>query len=310
MVEDGDREGHFFGGAWTETKLEIVAAYAKSFQTALKNQPFENWYVDPFAGTGERSEKRETGGIFDSQSGREEVVTFAGSARRALDISPPFDHYRFADAKAGHVRALRKLASEYEHRDVRVFHGDGNDCVRDVLRETPWTGPNAWRQRGIVFLDPYGMAVRWETLQRIADTKKLDVWFLFAAKAVRQQLGANIHDVDETKAAALDRFFGEPNWREEFFRAPEGQVTLFDIEPTAETAVNLSAIGAYARTRFTDAFCWVSEPKSLTVRNVPDYFQLYCMTNNNSEKAVTLVSRLHSGVVKAHEQASRHTSGH
>lgn len=309
MIEDGDREGHFFGGAWTEAKLEIVAAYAKSFQTALKNQPFENWYVDPFAGTGERSEKRQTGGIFQSEAPGEEVVTFAGSARRALDISPHFDHYRFADAKAGHVRALRNLASEYEDRDVRVFHGDGNDCVRDVLREAPWSGSNAWRQRGIVFLDPYGMAVRWETLQRIANTKKLDVWFLFAAKAVRQQLGANIHDVDETKAAALDRFFGEPNWREEFFRAPEGQVTLFDIEPTAQTAVNLSAIGAYARRRFTDAFCWVSEPKSLTVRNVPDYFQLYCMTNNKSEKAVALVSRLHSGVVRAHEQASRRTSG-
>lgn len=182
--------------------------------------------------------------------------------------------------------------------------------MRDVLSAVPWKGQNSWRQRGIVFLDPYGMSVRWDTLQLIASTRKLDVWFLFAAKAVRQQLGGSIHDVDEGKAAALDRFFGEPSWRKEFFRAPEGQVTLFDIEPTAEIAVNLSAIGAYARTRFADAFCWVSEPKSLTVRNVPDYFQLYCMTNNSSEKAAALVSRLHAGVVKAHEQASRRTSGH
>lgn len=309
MVDGGDQAAHFFGGAWTEAKLEIVAAYAKSFQTALKNQPFENWYIDPFAGTGERTEKRQSGGIFEGRPPEEEIVTFSGSAKRALEISPRFDHYRFADAKTAHVRALRALAAQYADRDIQVFHGDGNECVRHVLSASPWTGSNAWRQRGIVFLDPYGMAVRWETLQLIASTQKLDVWFLFAAKAVRQQLGASIHDVDEAKAAALDRFFGEPNWRDEFFRAPEGQVTLFDVEPTAETAVNLSAIGTYARKRFANAFCWVSEPKSLTVRNVPDYFQLYCMTNNMSEKAVALVSRLHGGVVKAHEQASRHKFG-
>lgn len=310
MVEGGDQAAHFFGGAWTEAKLEIVSAYAKSFQIALKNQPFENWYIDPFAGTGQRTEKRQSGGIFEGRPPEEEIVTFSGSAKRALEISPHFDHYCFADAKASHVRALQALASEYSSRDIQVFHGDGNDCVRDVLSAVPWTGPNSWRQRGIVFLDPYGMSIRWDTLQLIASTRRLDVWFLFAAKAVRQQLGGSIHDVDEPKAAALDRFFGEPNWREEFFRTPEGQVTLFDIEPTAETAVNLSAIGAYARKRFADAFRWVSKPKSLTVRNVPDYFQLYCMTNNNSEKAVALVSRLHAGVVKAHEQASRRTSGH
>jgi three-Cys-motif partner protein len=309
MIEDGDQAAHFFGGAWTEAKLEIVAAYAKSFQTALKNQPFENWYIDPFAGTGERSEKRQTAGILQGEPPAEEVVKFAGSARRALEITPQFDHYRFADAKASHARALQSLAAEYSGRDIQVFHGDGNDCVKDVLTTAAWTSLNSWRQRGIVFLDPYGMSVRWETLKLIASTRKLDVWFLFAAKAVRQQLGGSINDVDQSKAAALDRFFGEPNWREEFFRAQEGQVTLFDIEPTAETAVNLSAIGAYARKRFADAFCWVSEPKSLTVRNVPDYFQLYCVTNNDSGKAVALVSRLHAGVVKAHEQASRHRFG-
>jgi three-Cys-motif partner protein len=307
MKNTDDPAAHFFGGEWTETKLRIVAGYAKAFQTALKNQQFETWYIDPFAGTGERTEERQVGGLL--QDGSPEIVSFAGSAKLALEISPQFNHYRFADAKAGHVRALRSLASQYPDQDIQVFHGDGNDSVRDVLAEAPWTGSNSWRQRGVVFLDPYGMSVRWETLQQIANSRKLDVWFLFAAKAVRQQLGASINDVDESKAGALDRFFGEPNWRDEFFRAPEGQTGLFDFEPTAQTTANLSAIGAYAQKRFADAFCWVSEPKSLTVRNVPDYFQLYCMTNNRSEKAVALVSRLHAGVVKAHEQASRHKFG-
>jgi hypothetical protein len=80
-----------------------------------------------------------------------------------------------------------------------------------------------------------------------------------------------------------------------------------DDQAKSETAVNLQAIGDYARRRFGNIFCWVSPPKSLTVNNVPDYFQLYCMTNNRSAEA--LIERLHSGVVKAHERASHQTSG-
>lgn len=272
--------------------------------------PFENWYFDPFAGTGDRTETRFTGGIFDGRPIEEEVVTHSGSARRALEVEPHFDHYRFADSKKAHAVALQSLATAYPEQDVVAVHDDGNAMLRGILASPPWTGPRAARQRGIVFLDPYGMSVPWETLQLLADTQRLDVWFLFAAKAVRQQLGQNLSSVDEGKAAALDRFFGEKAWRDEFFRPPVGQVSLFEDEPSAEVAVNLQAIGEYARRRFSVAFGWVSEPKPLTVRNVPNYFQLYCMTNNPSERARALISRLFAGVVKAHEPASHRRSAH
>jgi three-Cys-motif partner protein len=299
-----------FGGAWTETKLEIVSAYAKSFQTALKNKPFETWYIDPFAGSGERVETRLGGGLLEGRMIEKEEVAFSGSARRALDVTPPFHHYRFADTKPSNVEALRRLLPEYPGRDIQIWPGDGNESVRQILTAAPWTAHrDGWKQRGIVFLDPYGMDVAWETLERIAGTERLDVWFLFAAKAVRQQLGPSLDRVDEGKAAALDRFFGEPGWRQEFFRPVGTQMGLFDGESgRSETVVNLRAIGEYARRRFGQAFCWVSVPKSLTVNNVPDYFQLYCMTNNNSAKS--LIGRLCDGVVTAHERASRHTSAH
>lgn len=299
---------HAFGGDWTEAKLEIVSRYAKSFQSALKHQRFETWYIDPFAGSGERTETRVTGGLLEGTPIEKTRVTFEGSARRALNIEPAFHHYRFADTKPAHVEALRNLATEYPDRDIEVWSGDGNLAVRQIVTSAPWTSSrDGWRQRGIVFLDPYGMNVCWDTLKYIAETKRLDVWFLFAGKAVRQQLGPSLDRVDEGKAAALDRFFGQADWREAFFRPPEQRTDLFGFQSSkAETSVNRQAIGAYARQRFQDAFCWVSEPKSLTVRNVPDFFQLYCMTNN--EKAAELIGKLHQGVVKAHERASRHKS--
>lgn len=302
---------HSFGGAWTEAKLEIVARYAKAFQTALKFKPFESWYIDPFAGSGEREEKRLSGGLLENRPLEEEVLTFAGSAKLALEIEPHFNHYRFADTKSDHVDALRKLQAAYRERDIQIFPGDGNQCVRKIVSNELWTRPQtAWKQRGIIFLDPYGLDVAWETLRIIAETKRLDVWFLFAAKAVRQQLGPSFDRVDEGKAAALDRFFGESTWRNEFFRAIPSQTSFLDDESDqTETAVNLQAIGEYAKTRFETIFCWVSQPKPLTVRNVPDYFQLYCMTNNHSERAVDLIKRLHAAVLKVHEPASHHKSG-
>lgn len=312
MSDEFDPAAHFFGGEWTEAKLEIVSAYATAFQTALKKQQFEKWYIDPFAGSGTRTEKRTAGGLWEGRPLQEEIVTFAGSARRALEITPHFDHYRFADTKTEHVDALRSLAAEYANWDIDVRQCDGNDYVRGILKTNPWTDRReGWRQRGIVFLDPYGMDVSWETLQLIAESQQLDVWFLFAAKAVRQQLGPSLDRVDQGKAAALDRFFGEPDWRQEFFQPAKGQINLFgEATEKAETAVNLQAIGDYARKRFQKAFRWVSPPKSLTVRNVPDYFQLYCMTNNPSLAATGLIERLHTAVVKAHERASHQRSGH
>ena len=309
MADATDVSDHPFGGAWTEFKLRIVSAYARAFQTALKNTPFENWYIDPFAGTGERVERRLGGGLLEGKALEEELVRFAGSAKLALEIEPPFHHYRFADTKPAHVAALESLKKEYPGREIQIFPGDGNECVRKIVGNQLWTGPESgWRQRGIVFLDPYGMSVAWDTLQLIAHSKQLDVWFLFAAKAVRQQLGKSLDNVDEGKAAALDRFFGERTWRDEFFKPIPGQKSMFGGEENqTEIAANLPAIGEYARRRFESVFCWVSAPTSLTVRNVPDYFQLYCMTNNASEKALQLIKRLHAAVVKAHGQASHQT---
>ena len=301
-------ERHAFGGEWTETKLRIVAAYAKAFQTALKYQQFETWYIDPFAGSGERVQKMLTGDLMEGRPLQEQLVTFAGSARRALEITPHFHHYRFADTKPTHLEALQALAAECPGRDIQIFPGDGNECIRKILGNKLWRGrQSGWKQRGIVFLDPYGMNVDWDTLQRIADSQRLDVWFLFAAKAVRQQLGPSLSKVDAGKAAALDRFFGEATWREEFFRPVPAQTSfLGDAPDETETSVNLKAIGQYASKRFEKAFCWVSPPRSLRVGNVPDFFQLYCMTNNQS--AQNLIERLYAGVVKAQERASHHTS--
>jgi three-Cys-motif partner protein len=47
-----------FGGSWTEKKLEILKKYLDAYNTALKNQPFKRVYIDAFAGTGYRQQRK------------------------------------------------------------------------------------------------------------------------------------------------------------------------------------------------------------------------------------------------------------
>lgn len=37
----------------------------------------------------------------------------------------------------------------------------------------------SFRRRAVVFLDPFGMQVEWRTIERIGQTKAIDLWILF-----------------------------------------------------------------------------------------------------------------------------------
>src|SRR6476619_18242 len=76
---------HYFGGVWTELKLEAISAYSKFFTGALKATDFDLWYIDPFAGTGSREEMRDCGLLSDGPA-IEESVSYPGSAARALSV--------------------------------------------------------------------------------------------------------------------------------------------------------------------------------------------------------------------------------
>ena len=89
---------HGFGGTWTEDKLARVEKYLRAFTTALKRQPFRLMYVDAFAGTGYRATKQAGEKVRGTLLFPEMREFVKGSARRALEIEPPFDHYVFIEA--------------------------------------------------------------------------------------------------------------------------------------------------------------------------------------------------------------------
>jgi hypothetical protein len=146
---------HEFGGDWTGVKLEAIRAYSKFFTAAIGGI-FDLWYVDPFAGTGERTATEQAGGLFDQQPISSVEKQYPGSAARVLAVAPPFNHLRFGDSKRRHVRALQALVDLHPNRDASVVPGDANHFIQQMFWAPPWRAPDQGpaRSRALVFLDP------------------------------------------------------------------------------------------------------------------------------------------------------------
>lgn len=302
------RVAHRFGGVWTEIKLKALTEYLDFYQKALRNMPFETWYIDAFAGTGDRHAELQKGGIFEGAPIEQLDIILDGSARKALQIDPPFDHYWFSEQHRGRAAVLASLRDEFGV-DVRVQRTDANAALQELFRTAPWSGgPRSGRQRGVVFLDPYGMSVDWHTLEVLAATKRVDVWYLFPRKAVVQQLAHDIRGVDANKRYKLAQIFGSDDWERQFYQQRPPQGSLFDVLPTSELrrAASPEQISAFARKRLKTLFCYVSEPLPLLV-NGRGFFELYCLSNNAA--AVHLIRKGVEHVMRKYTPASHRKFG-
>jgi three-Cys-motif partner protein len=199
-----------FGGAHTERKPRKLEEYLDRYTTALKNQNFQLIYFDAFAGTGDIQLSNVEKPVFAA----EEYKPFiAGSAERALNIAAKFDEYIFVESSAKKIDRLSQLRDRYPDlaSRIQILHGDANAEVEGFC-----SGRN-WRTcRAVVFLDPFGNQVAWETIVSIARTEAIDLWYLFpAGLGVHRQIGRD-GKVHFQHAPSLDRLFGTTDWKEAF----------------------------------------------------------------------------------------------
>lgn len=202
-----------FGGNWTEEKLNIFTSYLDAYLIALQNQKFKKIYIDAFAGTGE----------IETSDGGQFLV---GSAKRALASEKKFDHYYFIEADSQKARELQDMINcEFPQmrRIVTIYCGDANDKIAEIISNVDWR-----YNRGLLFLDPYATQVNWATLENVAQTKSIDVWYLFPFSALERMLPKNgKYDKWED---CIDRLLGDSGWRKEFYKK-DPQMTLFDLLP-------------------------------------------------------------------------------
>ena len=172
-------------------------------------RPYRLHYLDAFAGTGEipvvSTDMPLLSGLQDASTVME------GSARRALSVHIPFSRYVFADAKKKHTIELERLVEsfpEWKGR-IEIAHGDANVVVSNFCKSL---GGN---DRALVFLDPFGNQVRWDTLEVLAQTKKVDLWYLFPAwLGVARQVKSNGIILSEAESS-IDQMFGPHDWSQE-----------------------------------------------------------------------------------------------
>lgn len=290
-----------WGGPWTVIKLDAVAYYLECYTKAL-SRTFELWYIDAFAGSGQWTAERLGGGLFEGEPIAPVTEIMAGSARRALAVIPPFQHFVFIEKDPARHTVLEALKSEYPDRTIEVLPGDANEELRRLVAREPWVRRDQGYSRGVVFLDPYALQVDQATLHTLASTKILDVWYLFPLAAVTRQL-ARDHSGVGPKAPKLDRVLG-PNWLTDLYQTPppEGpaQPSLLNHLSTSPTMRDASyrQIEQWFRGQLETAFPYVSEPLPLLTERGHQLFSLFLAVSNPRPQAIALAKHFASYVFR------------
>jgi three-Cys-motif partner protein len=279
---------HSFGGPWTEIKLDTVVYYLECYTKALKAKNFDLWYVDGFAGTGDRTATETRGGIFEGGPVSTEIVSRAGSARRALNVSPAFDHFIFIDEKREHCEALHALRNEHSQKDVRIILGDANEHLRALVGMEAWRKKRAGNSRAVVFLDPYALQVDWATLESLAATQIVDVWYLFPLRDVTRQLAREYSGIG-AKESKLTRVLG-PNWRDLYQPPVVRQASLIDEMESTELVRGrtIKQIEEWFQGELRRIFPFVSGALPLWTEPGRQAFSLFLAVANDSAPAVNL----------------------
>jgi len=239
-----------FGGAHTQKKLDTVARYLQAYVTVMKKQRFNLSYVDGFAGSGASQAaglKEQTllieSNVYDSES------IIDGSPVRALGIDPPFDRYVFIDSNPENIISLKSLNDSFPQHKINVLDGDANDRLQSFagfLNKGKF-------ERAVVFLDPFGLSVRWETICSLAETGKVDLWYLVPVHGMSRQIRTDGTFLPSAKK--IDDLWGSDGWRPKAVKSLEPEEDLFGgIDQRHEKVARAKQFSEMFRDRLAEVF--------------------------------------------------------
>jgi three-Cys-motif partner protein len=271
-----------FGGAWTEQKLQVLGKYLQAYTMIFKRNPrarfFKISYVDAFAGTGalRGPEPSEFASLIPDFSSNEEQFR-KGSAKRALEIEPPFDEYIFIEKDADKCRELERLTRSTQSRKSTVINEDANTALLRWCEEL-----DTQRRRAVVFLDPFGASVRWEAIAALGQTRAVDLWVLFPYSAINRML---IRDrkPPSSWAQRLTEVFGTPDWEQAFYSTYKFRSLLDETQQieTVYKSADYRQITDFFVERLKSEFKGVSKPLPLCNSGGSLLFMLFFAAGND-----------------------------
>jgi three-Cys-motif partner protein len=270
-------------------KVKTVEGYLAAFVKALKNANFTTVYIDAFAGSGSfQFGAADAKGFIPAHP----AIVHAGSAKRALAVRPAFDELHFIDIDESNAAALKIITAE--HPAAKVYCEDANTAVRRICRETSWV-----RARGVIFLDPFNTVVEWKTLEEIAATKALDVWYLAPLAGIYRNAPHKHSDLTADKRRTVTRIYGTPDWEAEFYKVPT-KASLFDLPPHAAMRVlDVAGIQAFTKKRLETVFSHVEPPRSLLGPMGAPLFSLFFAMSNPAAAAKRVALPIARHLLKA-----------
>lgn len=286
-----------FGGNWTDQKLAVVKKYLNAYLQALKKQSFSLVYIDAFAGTGyrETAPSNENADLLNPLN--EDALKFIdGSAIEALKLEPGFQRYVLIELNRRRFLELEQLKTRFPAKASRIelVNDDANDAIISLCKSTNWRNT-----RAVMFLDPFGMSVRWGTLEEIARTEAIDLWLLFPLGVAVNRLlkrDANIPDAWRSK---LTEMFGTDKWFEEFYKEDKSPF-LFEMDAQLNKVGTPENIGNYFVKRLEMIFNGVAK-NPLPLRNsTGSWLFLLCFASGNP-KGSKIAINIAEHILKAGE---------
>lgn len=295
MGKQTNKSGSHFGGEWTKQKLHIIEEYLKAYSTVLKNQKVKRIYVDGFAGSGITELKTEDQGFASSFIDSDPTV-IEGSA--ILSLKYDFDEYYFLEWDSERISSLKeKIKQEYpqKYEKVTFINGDSNETLPNVL-----AGITNY-DRCLMFLDPYALELKWETLEAISKCGVIDLWYLFPLSVIR--LIEKNGQISESNKQIVSSILGTDEWFEKLF-VESSEFDLFGEVHYDYNRIDYTEILEYIKGRFSSIFPYVSPESKLLknkAKNAPMFLLCFMMTNK-SEKAQSLADKLVKGIMNRTEK--------
>lgn len=294
MANNCGTQQEMFGGDWTERKLYCLQKYLKAYTTIFhrneKARFYRTHYVDAFAGTGRMQLKDMPLAEFTPELAEDQEQYAKGSATRALEVEPPFDHYLFIERDPVRALELEQLKEHHPQRasDITVLNADASEAITTWCKETDWT-----RNRAVLFLDPFGMDVEWELLQTIGSTCGIDLWYLCPLFAINRLLMRDGR-LPESWSERLTKTFGTSSWFEEFYTTEETQLPIAGWNPSVQIikTANQERIKNFLLGRLRTVFVSVAEPLMLyNSRSCPLYMLIFAAGNEKAANAGMNIAR-------------------
>lgn len=279
---------HKFGGGWTQEKLDRVRKYLAAYAQIMSKKNFRFAYIDAFAGTGyvqlpkSDPDRSLLLPIFTDKESKDFID---GSARIALQIKPNFHQYIFIEQNSGRITELEQLKVNYPQLapSIQIIQADANAYLADLCRRYSWRN-----HRAVLFLDPYGMQIKWNTLEAIASTKAIDLWILFPLGVAVNRLLKRDAKISSAWQKRLDELFGSKDWHKAFYQVKNEPDLFGEREQLCKTS-DFKAISEFYVNRLKTIFPGVAEnPLPLcNSKNVPLF--LLCFASSNRIGAPTAI---------------------